>query len=59
MYQEDIERIKSVSSELDHTNILVADANTGWKSHEAIKVVKQTEDLDVYIEQPCETYRGI
>ena len=57
IYQEDIERIKIVSSELDHTNILVADANTGWKSHEAIKVVKQTEDLDVYIEQPCETYR--
>ena len=57
IYQEDIERIKSVSSELDHTNILVADANTGWKSHEAIKVVKQTKNLDVYIEQPCETYR--
>ena len=32
-YKKDIERIKSVSSELDHTNILVADANTGWKSH--------------------------
>ena len=36
---------------------MVADANTGWKSHEAIKVVKQTKNLDVYIEQPCETYR--
>ena len=46
-YQEDIERIRSVSSELDRTNILVADANTGWKSHEAIKVVKQIENIDV------------
>ena len=56
-YQEDIERIRSVSSALDKTNILVADANTGWKSHEAIKVIKQIQNLDVYIEQPCETYR--
>ena len=56
-YQEDIERIRSVSSALDKTNILVADANTGWKSHEAIKVIKQTQNVDVYIEQPCETYR--
>ena len=56
-HNEDIERIQSVSSELDHSNVLVADANTGWKSHEAMKVVKQTENIDVYIEQPCETYR--
>ena len=56
-YNEDIERIISVSSVLDQTNILVADANTGWKSHEALKVIKQTQNIDVYIEQPCETYR--
>ena len=55
-YQEDIERITSVSSILDSNNILVADANTGWKSHEALKVIKKTANLDVYIEQPCETY---
>ena len=57
IYQEDIERIKSVSSTLDNTNVLIADANTGWKNHEAFKVIKQVENLDVYIEQPCETYR--
>ena len=56
-YEEDIERIESVSSILDSNNILVADANTGWKSHEALKVIKKTSKLDVYIEQPCETYR--
>ena len=56
-YNEDIERIMSVSSVLDQTNILVADANTGWKSHEALKVIKQTQNIDLYIEQPCETYR--
>lgn len=55
-YNEDIDRIKSVSSELDSSNILVADANTGWKSHEALKVINKTENLDIYFEQPCETY---
>jgi len=55
-YEEDIERITSVSSILESNNILVADANTGWKSHEALKVIKKTVNLDVYIEQPCETY---
>ena len=56
-YNEDIDRIISVSSVLDQNNILIADANTGWKSHEALKVIKQTKNIDVYIEQPCETYR--
>ena len=56
-YNEDIDRIMSVSSVLDQTNVLIADANTGWKSHEALKVIKQTKNVDVYIEQPCETYR--
>ena len=55
-YNEDIERIISVSSVLDSSNVLVADANTGWKSHEALKVIKKTDNLDVYFEQPCETY---
>ena len=56
-YNEDIDRIISVSSVLDQNNILIADANTGWKSHEALKVIKQIKNIDVYIEQPCETYR--
>ncbi len=55
-YREDIERIMTVSSILDKSNILVADANTGWKNHEALKVIKQTKNIDIYIEQPCETY---
>lgn len=35
---------------------LVADANTGWLQHEAVRVVRAVRDLDVYIEQPCRTY---
>jgi L-alanine-DL-glutamate epimerase-like enolase superfamily enzyme len=35
---------------------LIADANTGWTQHEAIRVVRAVRDVDVYIEQPCATY---
>jgi L-alanine-DL-glutamate epimerase-like enolase superfamily enzyme len=53
---EDIERIQSVSANLRSGNILAADANTGWKQHEAIRVVKAVRDVDLYIEQPCLSY---
>lgn len=52
----DIERILKVSAELKPGNILGADANTGWRQHEAIRVVKAVRDVDVYIEQPCLSY---
>ena len=37
--------------------MLVGDANTGWTTHDAIKVASAVRDLDVYIEQPCR-YKG-
>ena len=37
-------------------DVLVADANTGWLMHDALRVIKDTEYLDVYYEQPCITY---
>ena len=52
----DIERIRAVAAEMQPSEKLVADANTGWLQHEAARVVRAVEDLDVYIEQPCETY---
>ena len=52
----DIERIRAVASTLQPGDRLVADANTGWLEHEAIRVVRAVRDLDVYIEQPCATY---
>jgi L-alanine-DL-glutamate epimerase-like enolase superfamily enzyme len=52
----DIERIRSVSNQLQSGDRLVADANTGWVQHEAIRVAKAVNDIDVYIEQPCLTY---
>jgi L-alanine-DL-glutamate epimerase-like enolase superfamily enzyme len=53
---EDIERIGAVRAILNPTDRLVADANTGWTLHEAMRVVRAVRDVDVYIEQPCLTY---
>lgn len=53
---EDIERIRRVRAVLQPTDCLVADANTGWLQHAAMRVVRAVRDLDVYIEQPCLTY---
>lgn len=53
---QDIERIHAVRAMLAPTDRLVADANTGWTQHEAVRVVRGVRDVDVYIEQPCLTY---
>jgi L-alanine-DL-glutamate epimerase-like enolase superfamily enzyme len=52
----DIQRIRAVSADLKPGDRLVADANTGWLQHEAIRVARAVRDVDVYIEQPCLTY---
>lgn len=54
---EDIDRIHAARSVLRPQDKLVADANTGWTQHEAMRVVRAVRKLDVYIEQPCATYR--
>jgi L-alanine-DL-glutamate epimerase-like enolase superfamily enzyme len=53
---QDITRIREVRGILEPGDRLVADANTGWTQHEAMRVVRAVRDLDVYIEQPCLTY---
>jgi cis-L-3-hydroxyproline dehydratase len=52
----DIERILAVAAELKIGDRLIADANTGWLMHDALRVVRAVRDVDVYIEQPCRTY---
>ncbi|HUJ31027.1 MAG TPA: cis-3-hydroxy-L-proline dehydratase [Candidatus Acidoferrum sp.] len=52
----DIARIKSVAATLEAGDVLVADANTGWTQHEALRVADAVCDVDVYIEQPCFNY---
>lgn len=52
----DIARIRACAEVLDPEHKLIADANTGWLPHEAMRVVRAVEDVDVYIEQPCLSY---
>jgi cis-L-3-hydroxyproline dehydratase len=53
---EDIERIHACAAKLQTGDVLIADANTGWKQHEALRVAHAVRDVDVYIEQPCMSY---
>jgi L-alanine-DL-glutamate epimerase-like enolase superfamily enzyme len=54
--ETDIERIRAVRSLLQPGDRLIADANTGWLMHDALRVVRAVRDVDVYIEQPCLSY---
>ena len=54
--EDDIERIRTVANLLTDGEVLVADANTGWRVDDALRVVNAVRDQDVYIEQPCRTY---
>ena len=54
--QVDLARIRGVVATLLPDERLVADANRGWLTHEAVQVVEATAHLPVYIEQPCSTY---
>jgi L-alanine-DL-glutamate epimerase-like enolase superfamily enzyme len=54
--EDDVARIRQSADELDQSHTLVADANTGWVQHDAVRVVDAVDDVDVYVEQPCETY---
>src|SRR5205085_3331949 len=53
---DDIARIRAVADKLQPGDRLVADANTGWLMHDAMRVVRGVGDVDVYIEQPCLSY---
>ncbi len=52
----DIRRIHAVAERLQPGDRLVADANTGWLMHDAMRVVRGVRGVDVYIEQPCLSY---
>ncbi|MEP7118540.1 MAG: cis-3-hydroxy-L-proline dehydratase [Acidobacteriota bacterium] len=52
----DIARIQAAAAVLSRGDVLVADANTGWTQHAALRVAHAVRDLDVYLEQPCPTY---
>ncbi|SPE43356.1 Mandelate racemase/muconate lactonizing protein [Candidatus Sulfopaludibacter sp. SbA3] len=53
----DIGRIHAAAAQLQRGDVLIADANTGWTQHQALRVADAVRDVDVYIEQPCASYR--
>ncbi|SMO82763.1 cis-3-hydroxy-L-proline dehydratase [Ruegeria faecimaris] len=53
---QDILRIHKVVDKLWEGNRLGADANCGWRQHDAVRVTAAVADLNFYLEQPCETY---
>jgi len=52
----DVERIRRVAARLERGDVLIADANTGWTQHQALRVADAVRHEDVYIEQPCASY---
>jgi L-alanine-DL-glutamate epimerase-like enolase superfamily enzyme len=52
----DVARVRAVAAKLQPGDRLIADANTGWLMHDALRVARALRDVDVYIEQPCLTY---
>ena len=52
----DIARIHKAAAQLQSGDVLIADANTGWTQHQALRVADAVRDVDVYIEQPCMHY---
>lgn len=53
---EDVARIEAVDRMRSAEDRVIADANTGWRMHDALRVVRAVRRLDVYIEQPCPSY---
>jgi L-alanine-DL-glutamate epimerase-like enolase superfamily enzyme len=52
----DIARIHAAAARLQTGDVLIADANTGWTQHQALRVADAIRNVDVYIEQPCRHY---
>ena len=55
----DIERIQDVESLRQPGDIMLYDVNRGWTRHQALQVLSAVEDLNVTVEQPCESLDDI
>jgi L-alanine-DL-glutamate epimerase-like enolase superfamily enzyme len=52
---DDIRRIEAALAITQPGDVVVADANTGWLPHQALRLVHALRDRDYYVEQPCTT----
>jgi len=53
----DIHRVQSVLEVLELEDTLVADANRGWLTSDAIRFVNALAGEKIYVEQPCRTLK--
>ena len=56
--QDDIEKIRAISTDLRPHERAWFDVNRGWTVEDALRVLSAVSDLDILIEQPCETYEA-
>ncbi len=54
--EEDVARIRTIGAWLPAGDSVTFDANRAWLPDDAIRVMRRTEEVDAYFEQPCETY---
>ncbi len=55
----DIARIRDVEGLRNPEDIILYDVNRGWTRQQALRVMSAVEDLNVMIEQPCESLDDI
>nr|WIE91230.1 enolase C-terminal domain-like protein [Mesorhizobium sp. WSM4875] len=58
-WQADIERLEVVAPLMKRSEVLIGDANKGWRVDEAIEVARATRHLNYIMEEPCRTYEEI
>lgn len=52
----DIETVEYLAAHMADGESLTIDANRAWRPDQAIRVMRATEHIDAYFEQPCESY---
>ena len=53
---DDAARVAAIVTVTDDADVIVADANCGWRLQDAVIAARLLEDMDrVYLEQPCRT----
>ncbi|QMU59108.1 MAG: mandelate racemase [Boseongicola sp.] len=57
--ERDIARIRDVESIRREGEIVLYDVNRGWTRQQALRVMNAVEDLNVMVEQPCESLDDI
>ncbi len=53
---DDIERLRAVAAGSSTGEVILADANRGWRRDEALRFALATTDVDYILEQPCDRY---